>query len=93
MISHVVLFRFDDLDVAFEARRRVDALKGRIDQIRSLSAGVDAGRGETPWQLALVSTHDDWEALEDYRQHPAHLELLDWLGPRTRDRAAVDFES
>ena len=93
MITHVVLFQFADADDAFEARRRISSLRGRIPQIRSLAAGVDAGRNNSPWQVALVSTHDDWDGLEAYRTHPAHVELLDWLGPRVSERAAVDFES
>jgi hypothetical protein len=93
VITHVVLFTFADPDDAFEARRRITALRGRIPSIRSLSAGVDAGRSGSDWQLALVSTHDDWEGLETYRKHPAHTEFLEWLEPRVTQRAAVDFES
>lgn len=92
MITHVVLFRLNDPDDADEARRRINALRGRIPQIRSLSAGVDAGRDDSRWQVALVSTHDDWDALEAYGRHPAHVEFLDWMRPRVAERAAVDFD-
>jgi hypothetical protein len=93
VITHVVLFRFAETDDADEARRRISGLRGRIPQIRSLAAGVDAGRGDSTWQVALVSTHDDWEALDAYREHPAHVEFLDWARSRVTDRASVDFDA
>lgn len=93
MITHVAVFRFHDPADAAEARSRINALRGRIPQIRSLSAGVDAGRADSTWHVALVSTHDDWDGLEAYRRHPAHVELLEWLGPRVSERAGVDFDA
>lgn len=93
MITHVVLFQFADPADAAEARQRISGLRGRISHIRSLSTGVDAGRSGSAWQVALVSTHDDWEGLEAYRTHPAHVEVLEWLATRVTERAAVDFET
>ena len=93
MITHAVLFKLSDVDDAFEARRRISDLRGRIPAIRSLSTGVDAARNGSQWHVALISSHDDWDAFDSYKSHPAHVELLAWLDERVVERAAVDFES
>lgn len=93
MITHVVLFQFHDPNDAAAAKGQLEALRGRVKSIRSLAVGIDAGRFDSPWQLALTTTHDDWDALTAYREAAAHREVLDWLNPRVAARAGVDFES
>jgi hypothetical protein len=93
VITHVVLFRFHDAADSEPARERLDALRGRVASVRSLTVGVDAGRNGSPWHLALSSTHDDWDGLATYASAPAHLEVLGWLDGRIADRAAVDYET
>ncbi len=93
MITHVVLYQFHDPNDAAVAKGKLDALRGRIKSIRSLAVGVDAGRSDSEWQLALTTTHDDWDALETYREAAAHREVVDWLAPRVAARANVDFET
>lgn len=90
MIQHVVLLRFHDASHAPEAKRRLEALPAGIPQIRTLSAGLDVVGSDVSWDLALVTTHDDLDALRGYQQHPAHEEFGSWLRPLLSARAAVD---
>jgi hypothetical protein len=93
VITHVVLFRFHDADDARPAQERLDALRGRVSSVRSLTVGISAGRNDSPWHVALTSTHDDWDALAAYASAPAHVEVLAWLDGRIADRANVDYET
>lgn len=85
--------KFSDPADAEQARGRLDRLKGVVPQIRSLAVGVDFSRTAASYDLALVTTHEDRRALEGYREHPLHVEVLDWLGPRLTSRVVVDYES
>ena len=67
------------------------ALATDVPQCRTLRVGVDTGRGPHSWDLALITTHDDAEALAAYQAHPRHQEVVSWLGPRIAQRAIVDF--
>lgn len=92
MIQHVVLLRFADASHAPEAKERLEVLARQVPQIRTLSAGLDVVGSEVSWHLALVTTHDDLDALRGYQQHPAHEAFGAWLRPLLTDRAAVDSE-
>jgi hypothetical protein len=45
-----------------------------------------------PWDGALISDHESWEALEEYSNDPYHTEVVERLLPRFAERAVVDFE-
>ena len=93
MLTHVVQFRFTDPEDAVEAQTRLEALVGRIPELRSLTAGRDVVGDPAAAHLALVTTHDDVAGLKAYQAHPVHQEFGAWLGPRLASRTVVDFES
>jgi hypothetical protein len=45
-----------------------------------------------PWDGALISDHESWEAMDAYTNHPYHMEVVEKLLPRFAERAVVDFE-
>ena len=94
MITHIVMFKLKDAssDHAAHCKSLLDSLPAQIDEIRSYDVGVDVLRSERSWDLALVSTFDDLDALERYRVHPAHEEVARYLVEASETRAAVDFE-
>lgn len=93
MITHVVLFRMAEGSEPAELVSRLRALPDQIREIRSYHAGVDVVHGPTSYDVGLVSGFADLDALEAYRRHPAHQEVLEWIGVHTTDRVAVDFEA
>ena len=95
MITHIVMFKLKDAspDHATHCKSLLDSLPAQIDEIRSYDVGVDVLRSERSWDLALVSTFDDLDALERYRVHPAHEEVARYLVEASETRAAVDFET
>lgn len=93
MITHVASFTLTDRDDRDEAVRRLQALVPQIEPILSLQTGLDAVGDAAAADLVLITTHSDVAGLKAYQQHPAHQELLGWLGPRLAARTVVDFES
>lgn len=91
MLTHVVCFRFDDLDTATEACARLLSMRGKIPALQGIEAGVDTTRSERSFDLALVTRHADRAGLEAYGADPVHQEVLAWLKPRIRTAVAVDF--
>jgi hypothetical protein len=93
MVTHVVLFRFDEPASAAEAKRLLEALPPLVPQIASLSVGLDVSGSETAYDLALVTTHDSPEALRGYVDHPEHQRVAAFIGAHRTERASVDFLS
>jgi hypothetical protein len=93
VITHVVLLRFDEPAAAVETKRLLEELPDLVPQIRSLTVGLEARGGEFAYDLALVTTHDSWEALQGYVDHPEHQRVAHYIGQHRTGRATVDSES
>jgi stress responsive alpha/beta barrel protein len=99
MIRHVVMWVFpeesagrtreDNLLRAFEL---LQALPDAIPLIRRFDVATDQLGGEKQAHLMLDSDFDDWDALETYQQHPAHLEVVAFFREVGTTRLAVDHE-
>lgn len=95
------MFRFADDHASAatetaEARRLLELLPPLVPEIRSLWVGTDGRRtiaGErnpAAFDLVLVTTHDSWEALDDYQSHAEHVRLTTFIRERMTSRAVVD---
>jgi hypothetical protein len=92
MTTHVVMFRLaDPADVA-EAVHRLSHMADRIPGMTRLRVGANHNPGAHAYHLTLISEHTDRQALQDYSTHPAHREVLAWLGERIAERAVVDTD-
>ena len=95
MIQHVVMFKLSDASPAHVAHCKslLDALPPQIPEIRSWSVGIDVLRSPRSWDLVLVSSFDDIDALERYRGHPKHEAVAEYLVASSEIRASVDYEA
>lgn len=91
MLTHVVLFSFEDLDHAEQARQRLLAMKGQIPALLDIEAGLDTTRSPRSMELALITRHADRAGLEAYAGHPVHLEVVAFIKAHASGAKAVDF--
>jgi len=91
VLHHVVCLRVPDPVQAEELARRLNALKDLIPDIRSYTAGVDVVHTPVSYEVGLHSTFDDVDALERYREHPAHQAVLQLIAEVSTERVAVDW--
>ncbi len=90
MLTHVVMFRFNDPADAAQAVLQLRGLAGRIPAARTLRVGTNLNTGSGAFEIILVSEHDDIAALEEYRTHPEHQAVLAWLADHPHERVAFD---
>lgn len=90
-LTHVVLMKFHDRADAKQAGELLAALDGAVPQIRSLTIALDELDTPVSYDLCMITTHGTEAELAAYQQHPAHLELAQWLLPRLAARAVVDY--
>ncbi len=93
MVTHIVLFRFQNQSDAEESKRRLLSMAGRVAGLREIEVGLDFTKGARSFDLGLVTRHDDRAGLEAYRTDPVHQEVAAFISERNTEAAAVDFES
>lgn len=92
MVTHVVMWRFNDPADIPEAAARLRALADKVAGVRSLRVGINSNQGPHAFELVLVSEHDSFEDLGAYVADPEHQEVAAWLSSRIAERAVVDTD-
>ncbi len=90
MLSHVVLFTFNDRADIPEALDRLRDLPSQIPSLISLRCGGNSIVSPNACDVALITEHADADGLTEYVKHRAHQEVLGWLSSRLASRAVVD---
>ena len=95
MITHVVLFKFK-AEASTEEIQQVAEGLGKlpqiIDEIREFRFGNDVICSERSYDLGLVSSFDDLDALQRYQVHPEHQKVVAHVKTIASSVVAVDFE-
>jgi hypothetical protein len=98
MINHVVLFKMKQFPaeekkaVIAEVKALLEGLKDKIEELVYIEVGANYELDSKSYDLALISHFQSVEALDRYRVHPAHLEVVKRMGEVAETRAAVDYE-
>jgi hypothetical protein len=95
MITHLVLFKFKPETTEAEIQHLVEGLGGLpqlIEEIREFRFGADVIRSERSYDLGLVSSFDDLDALQRYQVHPEHQKVVEHVKSIASGVVAVDFE-
>jgi hypothetical protein len=94
MIRHVLLFKFRPSASKQQRRQAFNMLKdlgSDIPQVREWSIGVQALQSEKAYDIAQVSSFDNFNALEEFKLNPAHIKVRDYLS-KIADWVSVDYE-
>lgn len=96
MIRHIVMFRLKEeisKDILPEVKARALSLRDKIPFIRGMEVHAGSGRApESNYDIALICDFDSIEALDAYRDHPAHVAFRGYITPLRELRACFDFE-
>lgn len=101
MITHIVMWKLKDeaggktkQENAAEIKRRLEALIGVIDEIKSLRVGININdTDEAAYDACLISEFESMEALARYQVHPEHKKVSAFVKEVRTARTTVDFES
>ncbi|UCE82196.1 MAG: Dabb family protein [Deltaproteobacteria bacterium] len=94
MLRHVVFFKFKkevgEGEIA-DLEQSLAELPPVIPEILSYEFGRDVVRSDRSYDLALVSTFKDLDALQRYQKHPDHQVVLEKVNERCESVLAVDY--
>ena len=93
MITHIVLFKFENLDHAQEAVEKLLSMQGRVPSLTGIEAGLDVTRSSRSYEVGLITRHNTREDLEAYQVDPLHQQVAAFIRQHSSGAAAVDFGS
>lgn len=95
MITHIVFFKLKDnsKEKVSHLRDLLMGMKGKIEVLRSIEAGIDIVRSERSYDLALVTKFDSLKDLDAYQVNPVHMEVAKYIATVKESAVAVDYET
>ncbi len=98
MVKHVVLFKLIPFEEAaqkqailVEIKTKLEALLTIIPELETIEVGLNANANES-FDIALITTHRDFDGLKAYATHPEHVKVGQLIGQYKAERSCVDFE-
>ena len=95
MIIHIVNWKLKDttekLNNAKLAKEKLEALKGRIENLEKIEVGINFNESEAAFDLVLYSEFKTKEDLDIYQNHPEHLKAAAFVKSVVEKRVVVDY--
>jgi hypothetical protein len=79
-------------DLATELKARLDALPAQVPEIIHLEAGLNLSASPRAYDVCLRVDLKDMDALEGYRVHPAHKEVVEYIKTVSEASVVVDYK-
>ena len=99
MIKHIVMFRLKESALGRiknenlqELKILLESLQEKIPVVKCLEVGINMGKSASASDIALYSEFDDIKALEDYRIHPEHVKVVEFIEKICSERRVADYE-
>ena len=94
MLKHIVMFKLkeENFDTnILELKDKLDQLKNKIPQLVKLETGINTSESPSAFDLVLLTVFNDEQALNIYREHPDHRNVLSLVKEITEELKVVDY--
>jgi len=92
MVKHIVLFKLKSQSDREKAIEALLSMKGKIEGLLDIEAGCDFLGSGRSFDIALVCTLKDKDALEFYQQHPVHAPVKELMAEIRENSVSCDYE-
>ena len=96
MIRHIVMMTFaerEKLDfLSSELKTMLMALENSIESLKNMEVGFNFSTRPTAHDIVLIADFDNKNGLDEYRVHPEHVKVLNWLKGKVEKSAVVDYQ-
>ena len=100
MVKHIILWTLNPelseqqkAEVKAGIKEGLEGLKGKVPGLLDVVVNIDGRLDTSNCDVMLDSTLESADALKDYAQHPAHVEVANTkVRPFTVQRTCLDFE-
>lgn len=95
MLVHIVMWKLKNeenkMEIKNQIKTKLESLKPKIAQIKDIKVGIDLGKIENNYDVALYSEFENEEDLKIYSIHPEHLVIVDFIKTVVKERIAIDY--
>lgn len=99
MIRHIVMWKLKDFaegcsreENARKIKEMLEGLIGEVDQIGSLEVGINFNTSDMAYDAVLISEFENAQKLEEYKKHPEHVKVSEFVAKVRVGRAVVDYQ-
>lgn len=93
MIKHVVCFKLKEGEDVDFAVNLLLSMKGKVEEIIDMEVGKDFLHSQRSYDIILIVTLKDREALDSYQSNKYHCEVIKTHMHKVRESSvAVDYE-
>ena len=99
MVKHIVLWRLKDsalgntkAENARLIKQKLESLRGVVPGLLKAEVGIDFGKSDQSYDVALYCEFESKEALRGYQEHPAHRAAVSFIREVREERCVVDYE-
>ena len=96
MVTHVVLMKFkaENQRANLEhARNLLLGMQGKVECLRYIEVGLNCVPSERAFDLSLITRFDDLAGLNEYADHPVHVEVKKFLAGVLEKSHVVDYQA
>lgn len=99
MIKHIVFVKIKGASSEEEKMKDLNRLKDALDklpsqipEIKNYQTGINISDSASASNFALIGEFENKEALENYKNHPEHVKVLELISSIKGRTAVVDYE-
>lgn len=94
MFNHIVLYKLKDRSETAKRllKEKFLSMDGNIEQIRRIEVGTDLLKSERSFDVSLFIRFDNIQDFLDYKSHPFHLDITDYVHKVKEKSISVDYE-
>ncbi len=95
MVNHVVMFKFKSTTASAERQAYVGELRSlgeKIAEVRRLDVGENIVTSPRAYDVVLIASFNDREALDRYARHPEHQPVLQRTAQVCENVVVVDYQ-
>jgi len=99
MVKHIVFWKVKEEheglgkeELIRKIKEMIEEMRNTVPTIEKIEVGRDFNKSDKAFEVALYSSFQDRNALDEYQRHPAHEEVKRFVAAVTTERAVVDYE-
>ncbi len=99
MIRHIVMWKLKDFaegcsreENARKIKAMLEALTEKVEQIAFLEVGININDSDMAYDAVLISEFENAQKLEEYKKHPEHVKVSEFVAKVRVGRAVVDYQ-
>lgn len=94
MIKHIVMYKLIDATEQnkLALKEKFMSMKGKIDVLLDIEAGVDVLLSQRSYDVVLVCTFNSLEDMTIYKNSEVHIPVMNYVHSVVKESHSVDFE-